>query len=166
MSETPAMQIAVVLIIAERMGRAIRSPPRDAMLSHAAGRTGLGWGFGLHQVLDQTGAVVGPLIVSGVLFLADDYRAAFAALLAPALVSISLVLAARLLFPRPRDWSSRRPLWKPAVSPRLFAYISSRSASSPPGYADFALIAYYFDNAAVMLASCSDHSSIGSGCGP
>ena len=81
-------QIAVVLIIAERMGRAIRSPPRDAMLSHAAGQTGLGWGFGLHQALDQTGAVVGPLIVSGVLFLGDDYRAAFAVLLAPALVSM------------------------------------------------------------------------------
>jgi hypothetical protein len=60
-------QIAVILIIAERMGRAIRSPPRDAMLSHAAGQTGLGWGFGLHQALDQLGAVVGPLIVSGVL---------------------------------------------------------------------------------------------------
>jgi hypothetical protein len=61
-------QIAVVLIIAERMGRAIRSPPRDATLSHAAGQTGLGWGFGLHQALDQTGAVVGPLLVSAVLF--------------------------------------------------------------------------------------------------
>src|ERR1700730_6335790 len=48
-----AWQIAVVLIIAERMGRGIRSPVRDAMLSHAASRTGLGWGFGLHQALDQ-----------------------------------------------------------------------------------------------------------------
>jgi MFS family permease len=44
-----AWQIAVVLIIAERMGRGIRSPVRDAMLSHAASRTGLGWGFGLHR---------------------------------------------------------------------------------------------------------------------
>src|SRR5713101_522186 len=64
-------QIAVVLIIAERMGRAIRSPPRDAMLSHAAGRTGLGWGFGLHQALDQIGAVIGPLVVSLVLFVGN-----------------------------------------------------------------------------------------------
>ena len=47
-------QVAVVLIIAERMGRAVRSPPRDAMLSHAAGQTGLGWGFGLHQALDRS----------------------------------------------------------------------------------------------------------------
>jgi hypothetical protein len=43
---------------------------------------------------------------------------------------------------------------------------ASQSPSSPPGYADFALIAYHFDNAAAMLASCSDRYSIGSGCGP
>ena len=42
-------QIAVVLIVAERAGRGIRAPVRDAMLSHAASRTGLGWGFGLHE---------------------------------------------------------------------------------------------------------------------
>src|SRR5216684_3332666 len=56
-----AWQLAVVLIIAERIGRGIRAPVRDAMLSHAASQTGLGWGFGLHQALDQIGAVIGPL---------------------------------------------------------------------------------------------------------
>src|SRR5215831_519523 len=84
-------QFAVALIIAERMGRAIRSPPRDAMLSHAASQTGLGWGFGLHQALDQTGAVVGPLIVSGVLFAGSGYQAAFGWLLVPALLSMAVL---------------------------------------------------------------------------
>lgn len=41
--------LAVVLIVAERAGRAIRTPARDAMLSHAGGQTGLGWGFGLKE---------------------------------------------------------------------------------------------------------------------
>jgi MFS family permease len=145
-------QIAVVLIIAERMGRAIRSPPRDAMLSHAAGRTGLGWGFGLHQALDQTGAVVGPVIVSGVLFLGNDYRAAFAVLLAPALVSISLVLTARLLFPRPRDFELAPPALDPAgLAPTFRVYLVA-VAFIAAGYADFALIAYHFGKAAVMPA--------------
>src|SRR3977135_2018894 len=54
-----AWQLAIVLIVAERMGRGIRSPVRDAMLSQAASQTGLGWGFGLHQALDQIGAVIG-----------------------------------------------------------------------------------------------------------
>jgi MFS family permease len=146
-------QIAVVLIIAERMGRAIRSPPRDAMLSHAAGRTGLGWGFGLHQALDQTGAVVGPLVVSGVLFLGHDYRAALAVLLAPALVSISLVVTARLLFPRPRDFELAPPALATAgLAPSFRVYLVA-VALIAAGYADFALIAYHFGKAAVMPAT-------------
>ncbi len=146
-------QIAVVLIIAERMGRAIRSPPRDAMLSHAAGRTGLGWGFGLHQALDQTGAVIGPLIVSGVLFLGRDYRTGFAVLLAPALVSISLVFAARILFPRPRDFELAPPALDTAgLAPAFRVYLVA-VALIAAGYADFALIAYHFGKAAVMPAT-------------
>src|SRR5215472_17435002 len=127
-------QIAVVLIIAERMGRAIRSPPRDAMLSHAASQTGLGWGFGLHQALDQTGAVAGPLIVSGLLFLGHDFRAAFAVLLAPAVVSISLVLAARLSFPRPRDFELAPPPDTPALPPSGSSTRYTASRGSPVAF--------------------------------
>src|SRR5215831_9833851 len=146
-------QIAVVLIIAERMGRAVRSPPRDAMLSHAAGQTGLGWGFGLHQALDQTGAVVGPLLVSGLLFLGHDFRAAFAVLLAPAVVSISPVLAARLSFPRPRDFElAPPPLDTAGLAPGFSVYLVA-VALIAAGYADFALIAYHFGKAAVMPAT-------------
>ena len=146
-------QIAVVLIIAERMGRAVRSPPRDAMLSHAAGQTGLGWGFGLHQALDQLGAVVGPLVVSGVLVLGNDYRAAFAVLLAPALVSISLVLAARLLFPEPHDFDLAPPaLQTEGLDPTFRVYLLA-VAFIAAAYADFALIACHFGKAAVMPAT-------------
>jgi hypothetical protein len=99
------------------------------MLSHAARRPGLGWGFGLHQALDQTGAVVEPLAVSWVLFLGNDYRAAFAVLLAPALLSISLVLAARMSFPRPHDFDLP-PALKPRAWPGLFGS-TSRSGSVP-----------------------------------
>ena len=55
-----AWQVAVVLIVMERMGRGVRSPVRHAMHSHTASQMGLGWGFGLHQSLDQLGAVLGP----------------------------------------------------------------------------------------------------------
>src|SRR6266700_5320499 len=104
-----AWQIAVVLIIAERIGRGIRSPVRDAMLSHAASQTGLGWGFGLHQALDQFGAVIGPLVVSFILFVGSGYQAAFGWLVIPALLSMSVLLAARYLFPRPHDFELTPP---------------------------------------------------------
>ncbi len=60
-------EIAALLIITERIGKAIRNPPRDVMLSHAAKQMGYGWGFGIHEALDQFGALFGPLLVALVL---------------------------------------------------------------------------------------------------
>ena len=45
-------------MIVERMGKAIRTPARDAMLSHATAKMGRGWGFGLHEAMDQIGAML------------------------------------------------------------------------------------------------------------
>src|SRR6266487_2237644 len=148
-----AWQIAVVLIIAERTGRGIRSPVRDAMLSHAASRTGLGWGFGLHQALDQLGAVAGPLVVSGVLFVGSGYQAAFGWLLIPAVLSMTVLLAARYLFPRPHDFELAPPaLEGEGLAPIFWVYIIA-VAFIAAGYADFSLIAYHFDKAHIMPAT-------------
>ena len=53
-------QLAAILIIAERTGKALRGPARDVLLSGATENIGHGWGFGLHSIMDQTGAVIGP----------------------------------------------------------------------------------------------------------
>jgi MFS family permease len=148
-----AWQIAVVLIIAERMGRGIRSPVRDAMLSHAASQTGLGWGFGLHQALDQLGAVLGPLVVSGILFVGSGYQTAFGWLVVPALLSMTVLLAARFLFPRPHDFELTPPLSETAGLPRVFWVYIGAVAFIAAGYADFPLIAYHFDKAQIMPAA-------------
>jgi hypothetical protein len=57
-------EVAALLIIAERIGKATRNPPRDAMLSHTAKEMSYGWGFGVHEALDQFGAMFGPLLVA------------------------------------------------------------------------------------------------------
>jgi hypothetical protein len=74
MAAVPALALvdswpaAAVLIILERVGKAIRNPPRDVMLSHAGKQVGgYGWVFGLHEALDQCGAMFGPLAVAAVL---------------------------------------------------------------------------------------------------
>jgi hypothetical protein len=65
---TGSWQAAAVLIILERVGRAIRNPSRDTMLSHAAKNIGgYGWAFGIHEACDQFGAMLGPLLVAVVL---------------------------------------------------------------------------------------------------
>ena len=73
MSAVPALALvhtwpaAAVFIVLERVGRAIRNPPRDVMLSHAGRRLGgYGWVFGLHEAMDQFGAMLGPLTVAAV----------------------------------------------------------------------------------------------------
>src|SRR5881392_3772758 len=56
-------QMAAMLVIAERTGKALRGPARDVLLSEATGKVGHGWGFGIHAAMDQTGAVAGPLLM-------------------------------------------------------------------------------------------------------
>lgn len=143
-------ELAAALIVVERAGRGIRTPARDAMLSHAASQTGLGWGFGLHEALDQTGAIIGPLIVSGVLFLRGDYQTGFAVLIIPAVLAIAVLLVARASFPRPRDFDLAPPPLESQGLPRLYWVYLAAVACIAAGYADFPLIAYHFGKAEVI----------------
>jgi hypothetical protein len=93
-------QTAALLIVLERAGKAMRTPARDAMLSHAAVNVGRGWAFGLHEALDQAGAVAGPLLVAWALAARRSYGWAFAMLGIPAALALAVLLAARMLYPR------------------------------------------------------------------
>jgi hypothetical protein len=62
-------QLAIVLVFTERIGKAIRNPSRDAMLAYATTQTGRGFGYGLHEAMDQIGAVLGPLLLTLILYL-------------------------------------------------------------------------------------------------
>lgn len=88
-------QMAGFLFFLERFGKGIRTPSRDALLSVATARIGHGKGFGIHEFLDQIGAVLGPLVVSYVLFLGFGYRWAFLFLFIPALFALCLLLFAK-----------------------------------------------------------------------
>ncbi|HVU55007.1 MAG TPA: MFS transporter [Puia sp.] len=146
-------QAAVVLMIAERAGKAIRTPTRDAMLSHAAYETGRGWGFGLHEFMDQLGATIGPLLVSAVLvYQHDDFRNAYLVLLIPALCALSLLVAARKLFPRPQDLEIRTldPGQTGQLATPSFIIYTLAAISLAMGYADYPLIAYHFKQQALV----------------
>lgn len=142
--------IAAALILAERAGRAIRTPARDAMLSHAGSRTGLGWSFGLHEALDQTGAVLGPLIVGGVLYFSGEHQVGFAVLAVPALLAIAVLLVARANFPCPRDFDLAPPPLESSGLARLFWVYLAAVACIAAGYADFPLVAYHFNKAEII----------------
>jgi predicted MFS family arabinose efflux permease len=146
-------EIAALLIIAERVGKATRNPPRDAMLSHAAKQMGYGWGFGVHEALDQFGAMFGPLLVALVLAVSNhDYALAFAALGAPAVITVALVLIARRFFPRPQDLSAGPAEVTTSGLPRVFWIYLVGAALVAAGFADFPLIAFHFGQARTVAA--------------
>lgn len=104
-------EVAALLMILERAGRAIRNPARDAMLSHATKEMGRGKGFGLHEAFDQIGATAGPLIIAAALLLGVSPRKAFAYLLIPAVMGIDALAA--LLFGRLYD---KKGIWALVLS--------------------------------------------------
>lgn len=93
---------ASALIITERAGKAIRSPGKDVMLSHATAGIGRGKGFAVHEALDQIGAVVGPLVVALVLALThNNYHWGFSVLVLPGIVSLVILIKLRAQVPDP-----------------------------------------------------------------
>lgn len=141
--------LAAMLMIAERAGKAIRNPPRDAMLSHATKEMGRGWGFGIHEALDQIGAVLGPLFVTAVLYFKGSYQTSFAILLVPALLALSVLLVTRSFYPRPRDLEAILPELETKGFPRKFWLYLAAASLVGAGYVDFPLIAYHFQKTSV-----------------
>lgn len=94
--------VASALVIAERVGKAVRSPAKDTLLSHAAAVTGRGRGFAVHEALDQIGAIIGPLTVAGVLAITgNDYGPALGVLALPGVAALALLVWLRLRVPDP-----------------------------------------------------------------
>ena len=145
--------IAASLIVLERAGKALRTPARDAMLSYATTSTGRGWGFGLHEALDQIGATIGPLIVTAVVLRNGSYREGFAVLLVPAVIALSVLVAAQRLFPQPRQLEPAvQTISARGYSRRFWLYLAG-SCLVAAGYADYPLLAYHFQRAATVSAS-------------
>jgi len=146
-------QMAAVLIILERFGRATRNPPRDVMLSHAAKEIGYGWAFGVHEALDQFGALFGPLLAAGIMAWRGDYRLAFAMMSIPALVMLSLLAVARWTYPHPEDLDSTPDNIETEGLPRVFWIYLSGAILVALGFADFPFMAYHFQKMSIVSTS-------------
>ncbi|MET7479739.1 MFS transporter [Streptomyces sp. NPDC005648] len=96
---------ACALVIAERVGKAVRSPAKDTLLSHATAATGRGRGFAVHEAMDQVGALIGPLVVAGVLALTGgDYGPALGVLAVPGVAVLALLMWLRARVPDPEAY--------------------------------------------------------------
>lgn len=83
----------LLLRFTDRVGKGIRSSPRDAMLATFASESNRGQIFGFHRAMDHAGAVMGPLIAAAFLyFRPDDYRTLFALTIVPGVIVVLILL--------------------------------------------------------------------------
>jgi len=146
-------QVAAFFIVAERMGKAIRAPARDCMLSYATKQVGRGWGFAIHEAMDQIGAVIGPVALGAVLFFGGGYRYGFAMLGVPALLTLATLWAAHRKVPAPEAMEQSHPSPSPPDSGRLpqaFWLYTLFAFLSVAGFANFQLIAYHLAARAIV----------------
>lgn len=148
-------QVAALLIIAERMGKAIRAPARDAILSHATKQVGRGLGFGIHEFIDQIGAIIGPLVFSAVFFMKGGYREGFTILWLPALLTVAILLVARMKVPAPEklEATSAAKSQDSKKLSRVFWFYTLFILLSVAGFTNFQLIAYHFKVQSVVAES-------------
>lgn len=107
---TGALAPALLLYGTERLGKAVRSPAKDTLLSQASAQTGRGRAFGAHQALGQTGAMLGPLLLAAVLgWRQGDYRLAFAVLAVPGVLVLALLFWLRHRVPDPLVYEATEP---------------------------------------------------------
>jgi len=84
MGFTSSVEVVMLLLLLERLGKALRSPSRDAVVSIISKGVGAGKAFGLHEAMDQIGAIIGPAALGAVMFYTvNNYSTAFKVLLLP-----------------------------------------------------------------------------------
>lgn len=159
---TGLLGVACALVIAERVGKAVRSPAKDTLVSHATAVTGRGKGFAVSEALDQIGALLGPLTVAGVLALTgDDYAPALGVLAIPGVAAVALLLWLRARVPDPARYElvEAAPPAEGSASddpddggapspdiprlPRSFWVYAAFTAATMSGFATFGLVSFH-----------------------
>ncbi len=133
-------RIAALLIVLERIGKGIRSPARDTILSFATREVGRGYGFGIHEALDQIGALAGPILVFAVLYLGFGYRCGFAILAIPAVLLLLFLAYASFQVPNPERFEEKSES-KPSKT--LWIYVAFVLISTA-GFVNFQILSYHY----------------------
>jgi MFS family permease len=142
------LAVAAGLILAERLGKAIRSPAKSALLADAAAHVGMGRGLGVHKALDQIGAFAGPLLVAGVAAVAAGRLwPALAVLAVPGAASILILLIVRArgsTAPEPIALEATAGPAEPAVPlPSTFWWFAAAAGLFTAGLVTYGLIGYH-----------------------
>ncbi|HOJ64662.1 MAG TPA: MFS transporter [Spirochaetota bacterium] len=150
LSLTGIWQIVSIFIICERIGKAIRSPAKDTILSQATKRIGTGLGFAIHEAMDQIGAFLGPLLFSLLLIVGKNenslsqYQFGFKILWIPFIILMISVIFAYLRFPNPEIFETQKQQDNQDKLTKQFWLYSIFSFITTLGFTSFVILGYYF----------------------
>lgn len=151
--------LAVLLILLERLGKAVRSPSKSALLAHAAGAVGQGRGFGIHKALDQVGAFAGPLLVAAVVAAsAGVVWPGMAVLAVPGAVAMALLVLLRMRVPDPAVYDAAPA--SPEAGPRRGWFAEAVGVGLPGAFFGYALAASLTTGALVTFGIIGYHLSV------
>ncbi|GAB5904302.1 MFS transporter [Mycobacteroides chelonae] len=149
--------VAATLVIAERVGKAVRSPAKDTLLSHATSVTGRGRGFAVHEAMDQVGAITGPLVVAGMLTLTHgNYLPAFAVLAVPGAAALALLFWLRRRVPHPERYEAHADTHdSPTAHQKLqlpirFWLYAGFSGITVSGFATFGVLSFHMVDRGIL----------------
>lgn len=148
---------AAALLVIQRMGKAIKKPAKDTIMSFAASQEGVGKSFGIQEMLDQIGAFLGPVFLylimlfktKGTTF--EIYRTAFAFLAIPGLITILLLFVTKGEFPNPESFESETKKEETFVMKKSFIYYIFGISLFAFGFMDYALVIMHISKNLVGL---------------
>ncbi|MEM5869739.1 MAG: MFS transporter [Candidatus Aenigmatarchaeota archaeon] len=147
-------QLATLLIIVERIGKAIRNPARDTLMSQAAKKVGTGWGFAVHEFLDQIGALLGPVLIAFILGLSvsskttAEYQHAYSVLWLPFIFLMVFLFAAYFLNRNQKFEKKTRK--EKGKLPAIFWYYLLFTFLTTLGFLNFVFLGYHFKVANIL----------------
>ena len=151
--------LACGLVILERVGKAIKKPAKNTLVSFAASEVGIGKGFAYQEFLDQLGAFLGPVmlfavsLIKGTGNLFSTYRVCFAFLGIPAMITIALVVFSKIKYPNPEMFEKVEEEHKAFHFQKSFALYMAAICCYAFGFADFTMITLHAAKTAAFPAA-------------
>ena len=158
---------ACLLLVIQRMGKAIKKPAKDTIMSFAASQEGVGKSFGIQEVLDQIGAFLGPVLLYLVMLRKVDgtayeaYSTCFRVLAIPGAITLILLIITRLKFPNPERFEPEPKEYIPFKMKKEFILYIAGISLFAFGFIDYSIIIMHVSRTYSELApGLSETSSL------
>jgi MFS family permease len=144
---------ACALLIVQRMGKAIKKPAKDTVMSFAASQEGAGKSFAIQEMLDQIGAFLGPVLLYVIMLLKaggsdlDRYRFCFAMLAIPGALTLLLLFITWRRFPNPEHFEPEPKVYVPFKMRRPFVVYILGISLCAFGFVDYSLVVMHVERA-------------------